>query len=127
MTSPTQRALADLRSAGFLVHIAERWNPFAKIRQDAFGFADLIAIDKEGSVTFVQVTSAANVAARRDKVAANLAAQRIALGGKSFVEVWGYGKRGPRGKRKTWTAQRWLLVHMGEGLDWLQIDHLEKP
>ena len=63
MTSPTQRSLAHLRALGYRVAIVERWNPFARIRQDLFGVLDLLAV-KDGEILGVQVTSGSNVAAR---------------------------------------------------------------
>ena len=42
---PTQRTLARLRQEGALeVAIVEHWNPHARIRQDLFGFIDILAI-----------------------------------------------------------------------------------
>lgn len=126
MTSPTQRAIADLRKDGSLVHIAERWNAYAKIRQDAFGFADLIAVDLDGRVTFIQVTTDANLSARRKKVGSNPVAQRIAVGKTAFVECWGYAKHGEKGKRKLWECQRWVLIHLGENVGWVRGGEVEK-
>jgi len=57
-TSPTQRSLAYLREEGYLVAIVEHWNPFARIRQDLWGWCDLLAI-KENEVLAVQVTASA--------------------------------------------------------------------
>jgi hypothetical protein len=65
--SPTQRSLKELRARGYRVAITERWNPFAKIRQDLFGVVDLLAI-REGETLAVQVTST-SVAARVRKIA----------------------------------------------------------
>jgi hypothetical protein len=67
-TSPTQLSLKKLREDGYLVAITERWNAFAKIRQDMFGFIDLLAI-KDGEILAVQTTSASNMSARANKIA----------------------------------------------------------
>lgn len=56
--SPTQRSLAYLREQGYLVAIVERWNPHARIRQDLWGWCDLLAIRKN-EVLAVQVTASA--------------------------------------------------------------------
>ncbi len=56
--SPTQRSLAYLREQGYMVAIVERWNPHARIRQDLWGWCDLLAIRK-GEVLAVQVTASA--------------------------------------------------------------------
>lgn len=54
--SPTQRSLKYLKDEGWTVAITEKWNPHARIRQDLFGFIDLLAIRK-GETLAVQVTS----------------------------------------------------------------------
>jgi hypothetical protein len=64
--SPTQRTLAYLREEGYTCAIVERWNPFAKIRQDLFGFIDILAIKKDETLA-VQCTST-GVAARMKKI-----------------------------------------------------------
>ena len=67
-TSPTQRSLAKLRAEGWTVAITERWNPFAKIRQDLFGFIDLLCI-RDGATLAVQTTVGGEVARRIAKIA----------------------------------------------------------
>jgi hypothetical protein len=54
--TPTQRSLALLREEGYTVAIVEKWNPHVRIRQDLFGFIDLLAIRK-GETLAVQTTS----------------------------------------------------------------------
>ena len=66
--SPTQRSKAYLENAGYLVAIVEKWNPHARIRQDLWGFVDLLAI-KEGETLGVQTTSRSNMSARARKIA----------------------------------------------------------
>jgi len=56
--SPTQRSLAYLREQGYLVAIVEHWNPYARIRQDLWGWCDLLAVRKN-EVLAVQVTASA--------------------------------------------------------------------
>lgn len=67
-TSPTQRSLELLRSRGYLCEVVEKWNPYARIRQDLFGFGDILAI-REDEVLLVQTTSGSNMAARIQKIA----------------------------------------------------------
>ena len=45
--SPTQRTLAALRKMGLIVGNVERWIPRAMVRQDLFGWIDLVALDPE--------------------------------------------------------------------------------
>lgn len=64
--TPTQRSIAYLKAEGYTVAIVEHWNHFARIRQDLFGFIDLLAIRK-GETLAVQVT-ASGVSARLKKI-----------------------------------------------------------
>lgn len=67
--SPTQLTLRHLRANGWpLVEVAEHWNPHAGIRNDLFGFIDVIAV-RRGETLGVQCTSATNVSARVRKIA----------------------------------------------------------
>jgi hypothetical protein len=103
-TSPTQRSLKHLRDAGYLVAITERWNPFAKIRQDLFGFVDLIAI--RGNETLaVQTTSGSNVAARVEKINSTQSAKLWLESPTRKIVVHGWAKQGAVGKRKLWTLR----------------------
>ena len=67
MSSPTQRSLNILRERYPLVEVVEHWNPFARIRKDLFGWADLLCVDND-TVIAVQVTSKSNMSARRRKI-----------------------------------------------------------
>ena len=114
-TSPTQRTLKLLRAQGWTVQIVERWNPFAKIRQDLFGGIDLVAL-KPGVCLGVQCTSATNHSARVAKLRAEpkLAAW-VASGCR--LEVISWGLKGERGKRKTWQERRETVEYFVERID----------
>lgn len=99
--TPTQRSLAKLRADGYLVAVVERWNSFARIRQDLFGFADLLAI-KGNETLAVQTTSGSNISARITKILACQAAALWLESPNRSIVVHGWAKRGPRGKRKLW-------------------------
>ena len=105
--SPTQRSLKELRRLGYTVQVVERWNPFAHIRQDLFGFIDILAI-RPGEILGVQATSAANHASRVTKSSqhGNFRPWRSAGG---LFEVWSWRQGGPRGKRKTWMLRREVI------------------
>jgi hypothetical protein len=104
--TPTSRTLDELRRMGYTPAVVERWNPWAKIRQDLYGFIDILAV-KEGEtgVLAVQTTTTDHAANRMDKAKAspNL---RVWLSCGNRFEVWGWAKRGGRGERKTWTLDR---------------------
>lgn len=103
-TSPTQRTIAELKKLGYTVAIVERWNPYARIRQDLFGFIDILGI-KPGEILAIQATDHTSHSKRRIK---SLAHKNfpiwIAAGGK--FEIWSFRKAGPRGKRKIWTVRK---------------------
>lgn len=88
--SPTQRTLARLRELGYLAAVVEKWNPHARIRQDLFGFVDILAI-REGEVLAVQATSGSNVSARVNKITGSVSLTVIRAAGWR-VEVHGWSK-----------------------------------
>src|SRR5690606_3511155 len=65
--TPTQRSLKRLREEGYKPWIVEHWNSFAKIRQDLFGFVDILAV-KDKETLGVQTTSYSNISARVKKI-----------------------------------------------------------
>jgi hypothetical protein len=88
--TPTARSKAHLETAGYLVEVVERWNAWARIRQDLWGFADLLAI-RRGEVLVVQVTSRDNISKRVSKIAGSDKAPRVREAGIRIV-VHGWGK-----------------------------------
>lgn len=100
MISPTALTLAHLRRHGFLADVVERWLPHVHRRRDAFGFADILAIDcREPGLLLVQCTTQAHV---RDRLAKARGRPELAAwlraGGR--FEVWGWGKRAGRWRVK---------------------------
>lgn len=88
--TPTQRSLAKLRADGYHCEIVEKWNPYARIRQDLWGFVDILAI-REGEVLAVQVTSRGNVSARVNKITEHENLPIVRKAG-IRIEVHGWGK-----------------------------------
>ncbi len=99
-TSPTQRTLARLKRDGFTAGVVEKWIPQTKRRLDFLGGIDIIAVGN-GSIVGIQCTSQSNASARVRKLCAE---PRLKVwcdnGGK--LQVWGWAKKGPAGKRKLW-------------------------
>lgn len=92
--TPTQRSISLLKGQGYLVSIVERWNPFAKIRQDLYGCIDLLAIGN-GETLAIQVTSKSNMSARIKKIQDNEALPvMLSSGWRVIVHGWGKGKNG---------------------------------
>ncbi len=87
-TSPTQLSLKKLREEGYTVAVVEHWTAFAKIRQDLFGFIDLLAL-KGKEVLAVQTTTTTNMNARIKKIAnhENIGAVRD-VGWTVHVHAW---------------------------------------
>lgn len=88
--SPTQRSLAELKKRGYRAAVVERWNSFAKIRQDLFGVVDVLALGN-GETLAVQCTSASNMAARVSKIADAEATPEMRKSGWRIL-VWGWRK-----------------------------------
>jgi hypothetical protein len=66
--SPTQRTLKHMRELGYKAQVVEKWNAFARIRQDLFGIVDVLCV-KNGETVGVQCTSGSNLASRIQKIA----------------------------------------------------------
>lgn len=90
MTSPTQRSLAYLRERYPLVQVVEKWNPYARVRQDLFGIIDVVAVGTD--IVGVQATSASNVSKRIAKITDSPALPILRKAG-IRVLVHGWGKR----------------------------------
>ncbi len=92
--SPTQRTLAEMRKRGFTCQVTEHWNPFAHIRQDLFGFIDVLCVGPDG-VVGVQATSGPNVSSRVDKIANHENVDAVRKGGiRILVHGWTKRKNG---------------------------------
>jgi hypothetical protein len=99
--SPTGRTLNWLRREGFIVAVVEKWNPFAGIRQDVWGIADVLACHpRDRLILLVQTTSASNVSHRLQKARARPELAAWLRAGGTF-EVHGWERRG-----KKWTLRR---------------------
>lgn len=86
--SPTQRTLKHFRELGFDCQVVERWNQWAKVRQDLFGFIDIVAM-KDGHIVGIQATSASNTSARIKKILGLCTALNwIRAGGEILVVGW---------------------------------------
>lgn len=64
-TSPTQRSLRYLREQGYLPAVVEKWNPHAHVRQDLFGFVDIVAVRRDETLAVQACSGAGGDPARR--------------------------------------------------------------
>lgn len=93
--SPTQRTLRYLRQQGRICGIVEKFNPHVGphgIRQDLFGFIDIIALDPERGIIGIQ-SCGQDFAQHRRKITeerTDIVAEWLKSGGK--VELWGWRK-----------------------------------
>jgi hypothetical protein len=102
---PTERTIQRLSSEGIKAGIVERFNPHVGphgIRQDLFGFIDVIALDSTGKHTpdgspraiAIQVTSGSHAAEHVKKIreaAFERASFWIKCGG--IIQVWAWSKK----------------------------------
>ena len=103
MTSPTARTLAALRKQGIPAQVVERFCPYSRRRIDLFSVIDIVAIYAR-AIVGIQVTSGSNLAARQKKIEAEpLVLKWLRAGG--LIELHGWRKIGPRGKRKRWKCR----------------------
>jgi hypothetical protein len=103
--TPTQRTLRHERELGRVAAVVEKWNPHVRIRQDLFGWIDVISVDPKGfGVIGIQTTTQQNAAARIEKARGKCSGALTAwlLAGNS-LRLHSWAKRGPRGQRKMWT------------------------
>lgn len=115
--SPMQLSLRYLRNLGYTVWKTEHWNSFSRSKTDLFGGIDIAGIKSgENGVLGVQTTTTGHMNDRKEKLN-NLPAILLWASVGNPLEVHGWSKKGPRGKRKLWTLtrQRW------DGKDWQDI------
>ena len=93
MPTPTQRTLEYLRGEGYTCAVVEHWNSWARIRQDLFGFIDILAIKKDETLA-VQCTST-GVAARVKKIQESEYLSKVREAGwKIYVIGWSKNSKG---------------------------------
>jgi hypothetical protein len=107
--TPTARSLDLLRKDGWHAQVVERYLAFARVRQDLFGFIDLVAIKEGEPLLAVQATSTSNLASRVNK-ALESPLLRVWLSTGARFECWGWSLKGAAGKRKLWTLSRRVLT-----------------
>jgi len=111
--TPTQRTLRQMRNEGRTCGIVEKWNgnvgPHG-IRQDLFGFIDIIALDvsEYPGIIGVQCCAMSGMAAHRTKILEECHEEaELWLDAGGTIELWGWRKlkmkRG--GKAMRWTPK----------------------
>lgn len=88
-TSPTQRSLKLLRDLGWHAQVVELWNAHAFIRQDLYGWIDIIACHPTFGILGVQTTTGSHLAERLEKARGNAALVAwVTAGGKLAAHGW---------------------------------------
>lgn len=128
-SKPLQRSINELKKQGYQVGITERFNSFVKIRQDFCGFADAIAFHPDQNETLAIQACADNggsVSAHLNKLLGLPAVKKWVSQPSRRLEIWGFGKRGERGKRKLWTLRKVEITKkMFDDLPAPVIEHVE--
>jgi len=97
MPSPTEIALKEFRARGWQCKVVERWNAFARIRQDVWG-GDILACHPDAGVALIQVSTIAHIPERERKCREIPEVHVwLAAGGQFFLA--GVQKKKPRGYR----------------------------
>jgi hypothetical protein len=94
MSSNTQRTLAALRDLGRDCGIVERFNPYGGhfgVRQDLFGFIDIVAIDPKDGIIGVQ-SCGQSYAAHAHKICESCEAIVKRWLKFARIELWGWRK-----------------------------------
>lgn len=113
----TQMTMKALRDMGYIVGKVERWNPYAGaksektgkptgIREDLFGFIDLIAIKPPFPAVGVQCTSATNHSNHRVKILeSDIAPDWLAC--TQTIQLWSWRKSPKKrgGKQMIWKSR----------------------
>jgi len=102
-----QRTLALLKEKGCLYQKVEVWNPFAKRRQDLFGFIDILAIYPDSvKPVGIQVCDIGSRNKHIEKIKQTESYKRWLTVGR--IEIWSWhsilqkNKDGSRGKIRKW-------------------------
>jgi len=102
MTGPVERSLRWYRKQGWYAYSVSRYVPQAKRTVDFANFADIIAYSPVlARIVACQATTTGNQAARVAKILALESAGAWWKAG-GDIQVHGWAKKGPRGKRKVW-------------------------
>lgn len=108
-TSPTSRTMNHLRRNGATCAVVEKWNQFAGphgIRQDLFGFVDVLVLDPQRGFIGVQCCARSGHAAHRKKILSDCtdhAIEWLKCGG--HIEIWSWAKQKIKRGGK---AERWV-------------------
>lgn len=115
MRSNVERTLNWLREHGYDAAVTEKWNQWAKVRQDLFGFIDVMAVSDNHMIA-IQCTDGSHHAEHVAPILESSIARRLAY--HMDIEIWSWrkgltGERRKDGKlsrRKEWKLRRDALT-----------------
>lgn len=87
-STPTQKTLYRLKMENYTIAIVERWNPHARIRQDLFGFIDILALRNQTTLA-IQTCSRSDIASHRTKILEHPNLPPV-LGAGWVMQIWGW-------------------------------------
>lgn len=88
--SPMSLSLDYLNKKGWTCARVEHWNSFAKIRQDCFGFADILGYHPILGIALVQTTDHTSFSKRKNKITSGFHAKYwLKAGGRILIHGWG--------------------------------------
>ncbi len=96
----TQMTLKHYRDRGYECAVTEHFNAYAGVRNDLFGFCDVLAVGN-GEIVMVQTTSWDNVGARRTKIRGIRVVGKLLAVPNLRIEIQGWRKRDGRWENKT--------------------------
>lgn len=105
--SSNERSLIHTRKLGWPAAIVESpWNPHSRVRQDLFGFLDLLALTGNGLMG-IQACRGNDAAKHRRKIEAEPNVRHW-LTENLLLELWAWSKRKVKrgGKQMTWSLRR---------------------
>jgi hypothetical protein len=83
-----------------------------------FGFGDVIALDGKPGSLLIQACITGDAPKRAKKILEECTEAAIEwLSAGNRIQVWGWAKRGARGKRKLWTLKRYSIELWGTELE----------
>jgi|7_EtaG_2_1085326.scaffolds.fasta_scaffold35761_2 hypothetical protein len=129
---PTQRTMEVLRKEGLLCGVVERWNSHARVRQDLFGFIDVIAIRPYGvkqrsrfcpwsGIIAVQCCARSSMSEHRKKILNEPRALTWLKSG-GTIEMWGWDFHYPKrkdGSKSKAKRYRHIVEHINADQFWL--------
>jgi len=108
--SPTSRTLKLLKEEGYTCQVVEKFNPWAKVRIDLFGFIDVVGMKKgKTGILGIQTTSGSNLS-NRIKKAIELPSCRLWLETGNTLEFHGWRKLKNLPGNRQWDCDRRVLT-----------------